>query len=76
LIVGDVFHTQVSEAFCATITGMALVAIGFMFSVSSGMLLTGMVLLHLVWKKIVASYMASSMCRIISGDSIGWISVS
>lgn len=53
LIVGDVFHTQISEAFCATITGMAVVAIGFMFPVSSGMLLTGMVLLHLFWEKYV-----------------------
>ncbi len=76
LIVGDVFHTQISEAFCATITGMAVVAIGFMFPVSCGMLLTGTVLLHLFWEKIVAIYMASSMCRIISGDSKGWISVS
>jgi hypothetical protein len=42
LIVGDVFHTQISEAFSATITGMAVVAIGFMFPVSNGMLLTGM----------------------------------
>jgi hypothetical protein len=47
LIVGDVFHIEVFEAFCATITSMAIVAIRFMFLVSRKMFLIGMVLQYL-----------------------------
>ncbi len=80
LIVGDVFHIKVFETFCATITGMEIVTIRFIFLVSRGMLLIGMVLQYLFFLKIVACYMAPSMCKTksqkISKDSKGWILVS